>query len=384
VVNLDKFDVGVSEMIVKSTEKKIKRLVGAILGHYGYQLSRSIKPSPRPDDALFRSLAPGSSNQKFTIALVGTSKSGLWGFGKASQTLYFPKLCYALAKYGVSLVAYRDPDDALRDIDNHDPARTAFILVYNEVFQRDDFQHFADLTSRSEFQFYNAPSVGAIIGDKRATNMAFSGAGIPVPPMERATKATASKVFSNAPIGTHAATAIIDVGRPLNVDRYNTCFIDTAHDYKGKSYYAALRALAVTGTMISAYVRLRPTGEAEASVHASDTPRDPHLIAHFHELLVETNRPQLIKICGQIGDVLGPGFYAHDILPSRETGELYVCETGFKFDDGPYREALLPFSSDLPFLMDHFTIGIAEMAAKVVAEQCFGRVGLTTPSDESR
>jgi hypothetical protein len=368
----------------QSTVKQIRRLVGAILGHCGYRVSRSIKPSALPDDALFRSLAPGSSNQKFTIALVGTSNSGLSGFGKASPTLYFPKLGYAFAKRGVSLVAYRDPDDALRDIDNHDPARTAFVLVYNELFQRDEFQHFADLTSHAEFRFYNAPSAGAIIGDKRATNAAFVNAGISVPPMMRTAEVNTSKVFSNAPIGSRAATAIIDVGQPIDVDRYNTCFIDTAHDYKGKSYYVSLRALAVTGTMISAYVRLRPTGEAEASVHTIDTPKDPHLIAHFHKLLVETNRPQLIKLCKQIGDVLGPGFYCHDILPSRETGELYVCETGFKFDDGLYREWLWPISSDLPFLMDHFAIGIADLAAEVVAEQCFGRIGLTTPSDEPR
>src|SRR5262249_26505109 len=263
----------------QSTVKQIKRL------------SRSIKLSAGPDDALFRSLAPGSSNQRFTIALVGTSKSGLSGFGKASQTLYFPKLRYALAKCGVSLVAYRDADDALRDIGNHDPARTAFVLVYNEVFQRNDFQQFGGLTSHSEFRFYNPPSIGAIIGDKRATNAAFARAGISVPPLVSANEATTRRVFSNAPIGTHAATAVIDVGGPLDADRYNTCFIDTARDYKGKSYYAVLRTLAVTGTMISAYVRLRPTGEAEASVHARDTPRDPHLIAYFHELLVETNRP---------------------------------------------------------------------------------------------
>ena len=368
----------------QSTLKQIKRLVVAILRHYGYQLSRSSKLSALPDDALFRSLAPGSSNQNYTIALVGTSKSGLCGFGKVSQTLYFPKLGYELAKRGVSLVAYRDPDDALHDIDNHDPARTAFVLVYNEVFQRDEFQRFADLTSHAEFRFYNTPRVGAIIGDKRATNAAFLNAGISVPPMVSAAEVTTSKVFSNAPIGTHAATAIIEVGRPLDVDCYNTCFIDTAHDYKGKSYYVALRALAVTGTLISAYVRLRPTDEAEASVHASDTPKDPHLIAHFHELLVETNWPRLIKLCKQIGDVLGPGFYAHDILPSRETGELYVCETGFKFDDRPYREALFPISSDLPFSMDHFTIGIADVAAEVVAEECFGLGRLTTPSDKPK
>ena len=124
--------------------------------------------------------------------------------------------------------------------------------------------------------------------------------------------------------------------------------------------------------MISAYVRLRPTGGPEASVHAGDTPLDPALISHFHKTLVESNRAPLIRLCQQIGEVLGPGFYAHDILPSRETGELYVSEAGFKFDDQALREALWPISSDLTFLMDHFTVGIADLAAEEIARQCFG------------
>ena len=278
-----------------SSVKQIKRFTAAVLRHYRYQVSRSIELEARPDNALFASFAPGWANQKFTIALVGTSKSGLYGFGKASPTLYFRKFGYALTKFGVSLVAYRDPDDALRDIDNHDPTRTAFILVYNEVFQRDDLQHFADLTSHTEFRFYNAPSIGATIGDKRESHAVFSRAGVLVPPMAGTSDVATRKIFSNAPIGTHAPTTIINVGQTLDANKYNTWFIDTAHNYKGKSYYVALRTLAVTDTMISAYARLRPTGEPEASVHANDTPRDPNLIAHFHETLVEANRPKLIS-----------------------------------------------------------------------------------------
>jgi len=187
-----------------------------------------------------------------------------------------------------------------------------------------------------------------IIGDKRATNDIFSKAGIPVPP--NAGPQATNKVFSNALIGSRGATAVIDIGRPLDMDRYNTWFIDTVHDYMGKSYYVAIRTLAVTGTMISAFVRLRPTGEAETSVHAVDTPKDADLISYFHQTLVEANRPRLIQLCERIGKVLGPGFYCHDILPSRETGELFVCETGFKFDDMAYRDHLWSISTDLPFL----------------------------------
>ena len=211
----------------------------------------------------------------------------------------------ALAKYGVSLVAFRDPTDAIRDIEKYDPSRTAFILVYNETFQRDEFHHFFDLTSHAEFRFYNHPSVGAIIGDKLVTNAVLRNAGIPAPLMVTAADVATSKIFSNAPAGTHAATATIDVGQPLDADRYNTCFIDTVHEYQGKSYYVALRALAIGSTMICAYARLRPTGEFEAAVHANDTPKDPHLIAYFHELLVDNNQARLVKLCEQIGRVLG-------------------------------------------------------------------------------
>jgi hypothetical protein len=355
--------------LLSSGLKPAKRFIQSGLRRYGYQLSRYSDSAP-PDDAVFRSLTPGSKALTFTIALVGTLKGGLCGLGKVSPELYFPKFGYALSKLGISLIAYRHPADALRNIKNHDPARTAFILVYNECFQRELLPHFADLASNTELRFYNAPSVGAIIADKRATNQVFSEAGIPVPTIVD-TEAT-SKVFSNVLIGSHNTTAIIDIGRPVDSSRYNTRFIDTVHDYKGKSYYVALRTLAVTGTMIAAYARLRPTGEAEASVHSSDTPKDPDLISHFHETLVEANRPRMMQLCEQIGKVLGPGFYAHDILPSRETSEFFVSETGFKFDDGGYREALWSISYDLPFLMDHFTVAIADLEAVAIATQCFG------------
>ena len=246
-----------------------------------------------------------------------------------------------------------------------------FILVYNEVFQRDLLPSFDDLVSNTKFRFYNAPSIGEIIGDKPATNAYFERSGIPVPPMEK--NIATSKVFSNASIGAHAPTVTVDIGQPLDTNRYNTRFIDTGHEFKGKSYYVALRTLAVTGTMIAAFVRLRPTGQAEASVHAGDTPKDRDLISHFHTTLSRGQSLALLQLCEQIGKALGPGFYGHDILPCRETGKLYVCETDFKFDDEDYRDALWPISSDLPFLIDHFTVAIADLSAEAIARQCFGQ-----------
>jgi hypothetical protein len=350
----------------------LERIIAAVVRHFGYQLVGSVIANP-PDDALFLSMVATSPNRQFTVAVIGTSKEGLGGYGKATPAYYFPSFAYALAKRGVSLIAYRNPADALRDLKNYNPDQTAFILVYNEVFQRELLPSFVALTSSTNLRFYNAPHIGKIIGDKRATNSLFSKAGIPVPVMIDTTTAS-SKVFSNARFGSHDTTAIIGIGKPLDTNRHNTKFIDTTSEYRGRSYYVALRTLAITGTMISAYVRLRPTDEAEVSVHAGDTPKDPDLISYFQKVLVDANWHRLIQLCEKIGDVLGFGFYAHDILPCRETGELYVCETGFKFDDEDFRVALWPISSDLPFLIDHFTSGIADLAADAVVGQCFGRI----------
>jgi hypothetical protein len=69
------------------------------------------------------------------------------------------------------------------------------------------------------------------------------------------------------------------------------------------------------------------------SVHAGGTPKDPDLISHFHETLVEANRPRMIQLCEQIGRVLGPGFYAHNILHAEKLVNSSFAKTGFKFDD---------------------------------------------------
>ena len=311
---------------------------------------------PVPHDTVRKIVVVGTSNLKRSE-------------GKASS-LYFPKFGYALAKREVALIGYHSPAEAAQGLKDCDPARTAVILVYSETRERHLLRDFADLTQKNAaFTFYNNPKTGEIIGDKLATNSELSGAGILTPPLAGGT----TRAFSNAPMDSHATTSVVDTGQPLNPERYNTRFINTVRVHNGKSYYVALRTLAVSGTMIAAYIRLRPTGESEASVHAADTPLDPHLIAHFHKTIVEENRERLTDLCERLGRVWGPGFYAHDILPCSDTDALYVCESGFKFDDMAYRTALWPISSDLPFLSDHFTVRIADIAAQEISNQCFGR-----------
>jgi hypothetical protein len=324
------------------------------------------------DDYLVDAYSPANvKSRKFTVALVGTSQAKLHGIGKAAPAFYFPKFSYALEKFDTSLIAYQSPDLALAGLRKYETGRTAVILIYNETYQRDLLPTFSRLCSESNsgFYFYNAPSIAEIIGDKEAAGKFFITNGIPSP-REVKTLSEDSKVFSNIRIGSHEPTEILEPGRQVDPKRYNTVFINTAHKFRDRSYYASIRALAVSSNLFCAYIRLRPAG-AEASVHAADTPLDADLISYFHETLVTANRQKLIELCRQLGGALGRGFYAHDILPCSETGRLYVCESNFKFDDATYRDHLWPISSDLPVLSEHYTGTIMDLAAKTLIEECF-------------
>ena len=345
----------------------MKTLIKSILLRLGY----SVRPTPPTGQSdlqrdVFNRFDVPLAAPELTVILVGTT-DGLTGMGKVTPALYFSKFSYGLAKRGVACIGYRDCAEAIRNVHRHDPQSTVFVLVYNEVFQREAMKEFATLASLDGFTVYNSPRTGEIIGDKVATNTLLESAGILTPSMVNNTGN--KRTFSNARIGSNAAVSIVDAGQSLDPNRYNSLFINTVHDYKGKSYCVALRALTVTGSMLSAYVRLRPTEEHSPSVHASNTPRDPDLIANFHHTLVTSRQQELNDLCEKLGSVLGPGFYAHDILPCRDEGKLYVCETGYKFDDMSYRDWLWPISSDLPFLADHFNLNIADMAAEQIARQ---------------
>jgi hypothetical protein len=344
----------------------MKRVLKSVLAKFGYAMYRITPRGSGHSGADFLNTA-SADNPDLTVILVGTSEAGYEGMGKVSPHLYFPKFVYGLAKRGAALIGYRDCAEALRNISRHDPKRTIVVLIYNESFQREAMKEFESLASQGDFIIYNAPRTGEIIGDKIANNKFLQDSGILTPSIVNGK--VNQRTFSNARVGSNAAVNVVDAGQPLDPERYNSSFINTVHTFKGKSYYVALRTLTVTDTILSAYVRLRPVEENSPSVHAMNTPRDPELISHFHHALVTLRQNELDGLCEKMGLALGPGFYVHDILPCADDGRLYVSETGYKFDDMAYRDWLWPISADLPFLDDHFTINIADMAANEVVKK---------------
>jgi len=102
--------------------------------------------------------------------------------------------------------------------------------------------------------------------------------------------------------------------------------------------------------LIRIYIRARDVSENNPSVHSKNTPKDPELLDCLHEKLVATRLEAFRALSARLGHLLGPGFYAHDVLIENKTGQLFLCETGFKFYDDTYEERMSGVVSDRNFL----------------------------------
>lgn len=304
-----------------------------------------------------------------TIAIVGVSD----GLGRSKMTYgyFLPPFERELAALGMGVrhYAYRE---FIRAGQQHDAA----ILLYNEVHAQkrphvwDLLEEAARAAQARKTALVHDPFFGRIIADKTLTNEVLTEGGVEMPRLVSAAVAP-FKVFSNDNVGSHAPIYVVDAGAPLDRGRYNTEWIDTRHEHNGRDYYVALRAMAVGRRCASIFLRLRPIDQVDTSVHNTDTPLDAELWNALYRRIVVPQTKAIETVCGQISDVLGLGFYSHDILPERLSGRLLVCETGFKFDDFLFRSHLMALSGQLvidDFLSDRFPTKSAEYFADELAK----------------
>ena len=300
-----------------------------------------------------------------SVAFVGV----IDGLGRAKMTYdhFLPPFEKTLAGLGVQIRYYSYRDFVVSG-QKHDAA----ILLYSEDKARKNQPPWSMLDEaeqaakkRGTAIVIHSTLIGRIIADKTLTNDALRNAGVEMP--KRVTGAIATcKVFSNLNMGTHALTHVVAPGLPLDPARYNTEWIDARHEYKGRSYYVALRAMAVGRRCLAVFVRARPVEQGDASVHNTDTPVDADLWNFLYATIAVPQMPAIESLCEKIANVFGLGFFSHDILPESETGRLLVCETGFKFDDRLYRAHLMPLAGQLAadeVLSDRFPVHSAELFA---------------------
>jgi hypothetical protein len=206
--------------------------------------------------------------------------------------------------------------------------------------------------------------MGDILGDKLATYRAFSAVGIPMPkPIDGVTQ---QRVFSMERVGTNRPVIVVEGGQPIEPARLNTEFIDTSQEYLGKRYYICLRAMCVGPKPYAIIVRAAEVGE-NPSVRSIYTKLNPGLLNFLYEKVVVDRRVQIERICTDVAKLLGIGFYAHDLLPDSGSNKVFLCESGFKFEDTATREHFAPIAGELKF-WDDIETGL-EKAAALLAEQ---------------
>jgi hypothetical protein len=216
---------------------------------------------------------------------------------------------------------------------------------------------------------FNRLETGRILRRKDLTNQHLSEAGILVPKMLE-TISNGELVFSNTMTGTARPVSLVDRAEMLVKNRYNTEFIETRREYRGVSYYSAVRLISVGRELLHAFVRMRPASDESPSVHAANVPLDPQIIEYFQDTLIRCRQDELVDLSSRLGDALGPGFFVHDVLVSTRSEQIFVCESGIKFHDFAYTGRLFPISAHLPSHAFMFSPLFARRSAEAFLREC--------------
>lgn len=284
-------------------------------------------------------LLPGEPD--YHVVVVGDPRTVKgWGDWHA----FFPPFLYEMAKLGAMPFHYESAKSFAQVAERHVNARTMVLPFYDDLPSARAVAGVA--ANLPHALLFNSPDTIAVLASKPATVAALSTAGVPTTQIITGPR-TGVPAFSAEPTGTQRPVTIVAPSNALNVARHNTEFVDTIHRFDDVDYYVCLRAMAVGEHLLCAFPRLRPISDGSPSVHSRDTPLDAPVISAAYARLVEPTLPAIEEICRLAGGALGPGFYAHDLLPERDTGRLLVCETGIKFDDATYRTHLHPIANDL-------------------------------------
>ncbi len=288
-----------------------------------------------------RKVQPLHARAKILILAFGPR--GLRARGKVKSRRFFPPFCNVLGQCGIASTYIGDHKNLERELCLADGLPTILVNLVNE--DRDDLEpyKFPNDLLRNVTAVFNPHKIAGIIRDKKEANLFFSEHNISVPAHNLDKK---TNVFSNSRFGTGARAFIIDDLQELNEERYNAQFIDTTVRFKESVYFTCIRLMCIGPYLIRIYIRARDVSENNPSVHTKDTPKDPELLDYLHETLVAPRVQAFHALSERIGHVLGPGFYAHDVLIENKTGQLFLCESGFKFYDDSYEEQMIGVLSD--------------------------------------
>ena len=312
-------------------------------------------------EALQAILAANPAAERARVVFTAFNGNNLDGPGKMQALAFLPVFCNALATHGIASHFVTTPH-ALRAAAG---PRTIVVHIYREVGS--DLPAAEIEAAQQGCLVFNTPHIGSLIADKLATSRLLTQNDLPAVKL-----ATGDEpyIFSNAIDASGAQTWLVKGGTALESGRYNTEFIDTRTRFQGTSYFTTVRLLCIGSHIVHGFVRAGEVKQGRPSIHAADTPLDPALIEHLQTTLVDENSEALAALAQGLGDLLGPGFYAHDLLVERGSGDIFICETGFKFHDWHYGNRIRPIIHALPSHRFTLTPDYAVRAAKVFLQVC--------------
>ncbi len=269
------------------------------------------------------------------VVVTGFSRFGFWAKAKVYQWDYFAAFSRRLAQAGVDCFFVWDEDGLERHVTGKN---TAILHMFNEEKPWSYTARIRDAERKASFIACTVRGA-SIIQHKKLTNIYLTAHGVPMPKQIHQPSETET-VFSNSVIGSGKRVNVVAGTAALDQERYNTEFVDTRFDYAGKSYYTMFRIQAIGRRVLHSYVRARDVSENAPSVHSANTPADAGLLNHLYDVLIAPRKDEIAQFTAHLGALLGPGFYAHDMVVCNKTGQMKMVEAGVKFNDSPYAEYL--------------------------------------------
>ena len=312
--------------------------------------------------AIYRNFIPGNTRnlwknnfriRKFqpdkkraNVLLVAMGENPFATRGKVSVKLFFPPFCRVLALHGIGSTFVYGRKSLERELLLSDGVPTIVVNLVNELFDNlDSWEIIGDTLHKTDAVF-NSLRIAKVIRDKEETNKILSGSGVSMP---RRNIGECKKIFSNARFGTMDEVYVYEDSKNLCRDRYNTEFVDTRVQFENAIYYTAIRLMCIGSIIVQIYVYARNVCENNPSVHGKDTPRNRELLDYLYDRLIEPRLEELHLLAEKIESKLGPGFYGHDLIIDNDSGEILLCETGFKFYTGIFSKRMMGVISNRKF-----------------------------------
>ena len=306
------------------------------------------------------------NKSRTVIVLISLNKEAKPTGGKVSDPLrFFRGFCCVTTKCGIPSIFVHGKSNLTRLLEVMFDKDVILINLVHEDF--DDLNNWKipeDMLSGIT-AIFNQTNVATLIRDKLETNLEFTRNNIAMPRLNP----KKGKIFSNTITGTKEAVAVYRPGENMDPRRYNTEFIDTALHYNGNRYYTSIRLMCIGSRICQIYVRI--SEDTNPSVHSMDTPLDRDLLEFAYQELVPHNYYKFQRIVKGIESIIGPGFYAHDLLIESQSGDVYLSETGLKFDDDTYLRHTRDINLSSHLMSRHLDIETyAAYAATIFVSYC--------------